>query len=119
MNTTIRKTQNGFRTFNSNGFQVYINGNPVSISKNQLPNNEGFATNIFTGNNSIPFNFKTVDQATDFVKNSGRFLLPGSLKSYQNIKNFNNAKFFSGNMWLGTFKNGALEMFEKPIGQLL
>lgn len=113
--TTLRLTQKGLQQVNfSNGdVMVFLSGKPLSGSMNDLPEEMGGGKKMrfYRGNCSAasPFKFKSMDLALAAFKQV-RWEKEGRKE---------NAKVFSGNMWLGNIVNDKFEPLEKPIMQLL
>jgi len=133
MKNSIRLTQAGFQHFsyNENAVMVFLSGKPISAAVNELPKymkdeigdampekvfgqkylGNGKIFNIFRGNcsNARPFQFESIEKAIEAFTQI-RWEKEGKKE---------NAKIFSGNMWLGNIVNDEFQPLEKPVMQLL
>jgi hypothetical protein len=112
---TLRLTNAGLQEVNysENEVMVFLSGKPLSGALNQLPLSMGGGKvmNFYRGNcaGAKPFQFKGIELAVDAFKKV-RWEKEGRKE---------NAKVFSGNLWIGNIVNDEFEPLEKPMMQLL
>jgi hypothetical protein len=112
---TLRLTKVGLQEVNysKNEVMVFLSGKPLSGSLNQLPSSMGGgrAMNFYRGNctGAKPFQFKGIELAVEAFKKVRR----------EKEGRKENAKIFSGNLWIGNIVSDEFEPLEKPIMQLL
>lgn len=113
MKKIIRLTEKGFQEFsvNEKEIMVFLSGKPLSGSLITLQGGEKKVMNFYRGNSAgaYPFLFKNLDLALDAFKRV-RW-------ERENAKE--NAKVFSGNMYIGDIVDDAFQARERPIMQLL
>lgn len=110
---TLRLTFNGLQqvTFQESEVMIFLSGKPLSGALNLLPGGVEKIMKFYRGNcaGAHPFQFKSIELAIDAFKKI-RWEKEGKKE---------NAKVFSGNMWLGNIVNDEFQPLEKPIMQLL
>jgi hypothetical protein len=112
---TLRLTKAGLQEVNysEKEVMVFLSGKPLSGSLNQLPSSMGGGKvmNFYRGNcaGAKPFQFKGIEFAVDTFKKV-RWEKEGRKE---------NAKVFTGNLWIGNIVNDEFEPLEKPIIQLI